>query len=261
VKQFTFSRLLFVLALLVSVAGCRSARNLADLPDSRPALFPNHTLGQIRYQLAVVPDTIEALQTRANVQVVSPDVRGSFTLRINQRVADTLMMTVNKVGIRWATVLVTPDSFFVYDRVKKDLYYNSTDVAVDLAGMPVTLADATANLLGTLEIPLTRGWEVHADTANYYVSNRSTREFYSVDPRIWRVTQYIKRSLDGEIVERRSFSNFDLFGQAYLPRRVIFSRPLDEQHLSLYHRSMEINPEELDLEFRISDSPNRILFP
>ena len=65
----------------------------------------------------------------------------------------------------------------------------------------------------------------------------------------------------GQIIETRTFTDFDLVGTAFLPRRVVFSRPLDNQHFSLYHRRLTINPVELDLSFRTSSDAKRILFP
>lgn len=247
--------------LALALSGCRSTARLAELPDSRPALFPQHSLGQIRFQMAAVPDTIISYDGRSEVRYESPDVKGSFSLHIRQSAFDTVAVGVSVHRITVARALVTTDSFFVYDRVKKDLYLNSTEKALEHLGMPVTLYDVASNLLGTLQLPTGRGWRVSADTAFYYVSNDRDRTTFTIDPRIWRVIRYEVLSQDGEVLESRTFESFDQFGTAYLPRRIILSRPLDKQHLSMYHRSLRINPEKLNLTFRTSSNPKRVVFP
>ncbi len=253
--------IIILIGIVAAASGCRSTIRLADLPDSRPSLFPAHSLGQIRYQMAVVPDTIQSFDSRSEVRYVSPDMKGSFSLHIRQLRADTLAIGVSIHRIRVARALVTADSFFVYDRIKKDLYFNSTEAALRHLGMPLTLSDVGENLLGTLDVPTGRGWQVRADTSYYYVTNAQRGASFTIDPRIWRVTRYELRNEDGEVVERREFDSFDQFGNAFLPRKVTITRPLDEQYLSVYHRSLVVNPDELDLSFQTSDNPTRIVFP
>lgn len=253
---------LLAVVLVLGLASCTGSRRLADLPAERPALFPNHSLAQIRRAVLVGTDTLSAFESRTSLRVDSPDMGGSFSLQVRQRAADSLTVSISMgPGVRVARALVTPDSFFVYDRIKRRLFRNKTSAALESFAVSVTPSDIFQNVLGLVVPPSNQEWHVMADTVFYYVTWPERRESYTVDPRIWRVTRYVRRNESGEVIDDREWSDFDLFGGTYLPRRVKMSNPKEGQFFSLYHRSLELNPAGLDLSFETGRINEVITFP
>ncbi len=244
------------------LSACAGPRRLADMPAERPALFPHHSLLQIRRSVEAPSAQIASYHSRANIRIEMPDYEGSFSADVRHRKADSISVSVSVgPGVRVARALVTADSFFVYDRLKRRLMLNSTEAVLSAYAVGATPADVFVNMLGLLAPPDDPWFQVVADTSNYYLVNHDSGETYTVDPRIWRVTRYVVRDAEGQVIEDRTYSDFDLFGDQYLPRRIVLNLPHEKVHFSLYHRSLDVNPETLDLSFEIGRVSERIVFP
>ena len=154
-------------------------------------------------------------------------------------------------------VLVTPDSFYVYDRIKKRLTYGSRRSAAAALPAALTVEDIFGNLTGTLLPSPAVEWDVEPDSSYYHLTN--ARRTYVVDPATWRVVRYEEHNRSGQLVDQRLFSAFDRFGDLYLPRRLVFRRPQEETTAALYYRDITLNPEQLQFDLRVSSSAERRL--
>lgn len=254
-------RIVLLLLLVTALSACGGSRRAA-LPDEAPALFPNHSAHQIVRAMAATGDTVHSYQGKASVQITSERDRQSFTMNVNHRAQDRLAATMTVgFGISVARALVTPDSFFVYDRIKRRLYFNGLDSVQDALPIPVEFDDLLPNLLGLVRPAAAVDWRVEADSLLYTLTSPDGRVRFRVDPRIWRTRSIEFLDVFGSVTERRLFDRFDLFEGTYLPRRLIFERPLEQQQISLYFRSLDLNPEALDLDFDADGARERILFP
>lgn len=253
------SRRTFFLAIAGAALlyGCAGPR--APLERSLPASFPGHSLEQIRFQLLAPHDTLRAFRARSSLVIRAPENSGSFSAEMHERRADSLYVSISPgLGIEAARALVTPDSFYFYNRLKNRLVYGPISQAGGLLPEPFTSDDLFANLLG-LPVPAAEiDWRIDADEAYYYLHDVRERTLYVVDPALWRVVRYEQRDASGELVERRVFSEFDEFDGVVLPRRLVFERPQDDRLASIYYRSLRLNPTNLHFALDVRDSAERI---
>ena len=244
---------------LLWLAGCAGSRPPGAARPEMPDAFPHHSFSEIRAHLLDGADDLRTFTARASLTVQSPLQSGRATAKIYARRDDSLYLSLSPgLGIEAARTLVTPDSFFVYDRIEKQLYYGALRDAGDFLPGPVGAMDLFANLLGILAPDPDVHWTVEADTAMYTLRDASGRRTYTIDPAFWRVVHYRELALNGEVIEERRFSEFDRFDGAYLPRRLVFRRPLDDTYASLYYRDLDLSPDFLLLHLRIDGSVERI---
>lgn len=244
----------------VVVAGCSGSRRSTDTRPELPDSFPYQSASQILDYLHPRPDTLGAFKAKASLALRTPQQKANVTANLHHRREDSLYLSLSPgLGIEAARMLVTPDSFFVYDRLKKQLHYGSLTYAEVFLPTQFTGDDIFRNLLG-LALPEPHvDWEVEADSVYYYLRDPDRPRHYVIDPTIWRVVRYEESTRAGDLLELRAYSEFDTIDDFYFARRVILQRPLDDTSISIYYRSMNLNPESLSLALRVSDSADRIL--
>ena len=239
--------------MMVFVSACGGSKELV-IDGDLPANFPSHSHSQIAGLVNLASDTLGGFKAKANISVKSPDESLSFSSDLVHRRSDSLYMTIKPaLGIEAGRALVTPDSFFVYDRIKKKLYFGDIYKAGEYLPGPVSGDDVFGSLLGLPNLSGTR-YEVASDSVHYVLSDDQTATTYVIDPRIWRVVVYRKRAKDGSILEQMEYSDFDDFDGVILPRRIKYENTEDGKSASIYYRSIDLNPGEYDLEFNVSGS-------
>ncbi|QXD14724.1 DUF4292 domain-containing protein [Rhodocaloribacter litoris] len=248
-----------LLTTLLLGAGCAGTRPPhAPLPGT----FPNHTAAQILANLRLSPDTLVAFRATASISVRTPAQGGSFTAEMQHRRDDSLLLRIRGTfGIEAGQALLTPDSFFVYDRLNNQLLYGPVDRAGDFLPAPVTTGDRFAALLGLLVPDPDISWQVRADERYYYLSEPEGRIAYVVDPAVWRVIRHEVRSASGTILEDRVYAEFERFGALYMPRRIVYRRPPDDVFAALYYRTLTLNPPLQPFTLKVDASARRIPVP
>lgn len=248
-----------MLPALLLLTGCLGSRPRTPLPTALPDAFPYHTLAQIRDHLHLSPDTLTGFNARASMALSAPGNSGSFSARIQYRRDDSLYASFHVTfGVEAARALVTPDSFFFYDRIHKQLVYGPESASDAFLPGPFSTEDLFPNLLGLLVPDAATDWRISADSLRYYLHDPDGRRTFTIDPTLWRVLQYVERDAGGAIVEERTFSDFDTVQGLILPRRVIFRRPFDDTAASIYYRRLELNPVRQSFDLRVSDQAERI---
>lgn len=253
------SYLLPAVFLLLLAAGCARTRPAADLPNTLPNAFPVHTLGQILDQLLPPPDTLEALSARIAMAMTTPDGTNRFSATMNHRRHDSLYLSIRvTLGIEAARSLVTPDSFFVYDRIQQQIIYGSLDEVGHLIPAPFLGEDLFAELLG-FSVP-DRGirWRVGADSTTYFLYHPRRRLTYQIDPTVWRVIYYKEQTRNGTIIEERVYEDYTLADGLIYPRRIIFRRPVDGMAATLTYRSLTLNPDQLNFDLQARSDAKRV---
>lgn len=253
---------LSLFVIMLWMAGCSGSGPLVDNRPDLPDAFPNHTLAEVHQQLRLAAgDTLNALQGKASVSMRTPAYKGNVTARLQHRRNDSLYMslTATTLNIEGARMLVTPDSFFYYDRINKQVNYGSMAYAEDILPPLLTAEAIFPNLLGMLLPDPDENWQFDADTAYYHLRDADGRRRYMIDPTVWRVVQFEERTSQGTLVEARSFTEFDTFDGVFVPRRIILRRPLDDTSISMYYRELTLNPPTLSLNLRVGDSVEWVL--
>lgn len=258
-RRSSFAAAAATLAVLL-LSSCSSGPKLADRPTDLPAGFPNHSLTEIRQHIAQPTDTLRTFEAKAQLSIKSPARSGRFGSTVRHRRGDSLYLSISPgLGIEAARALVTPDSFFVYDRINNTLTYGALEDAGRQLPAPLTQGQTFENFLGILAPEAATDWAVTADSARYVLTDPSGRRTVTVDPALWRVTRYEERAADGSLAEERVFSDFDRFSGLYLPRRVVLRRPGDEATASIYYRDLTLNPGGLAFGLGVRSSADREL--
>jgi len=248
-----------VLLSLLLYAGCSGTRPRAELPTELPDAFPHHTAGEIIGKLTLTPDTLRSFTARASISIDLPENTGSFTAHMQARRDDSLFMSVRVTfGIEAARALVTPDSFFLYDRINKRLLCGPIDAAKDFLPAPLISGELFPSLLGLVAPEPDVPWQVEADSAFYYLRDPRRGLTYTVDPILWRVVRYEARSPSGTILEERTYSDFDRFRNLFLPRRIVYRRPLEATFASIFYRELTLNPNALTFRLNVGEDVERV---
>ncbi len=256
--RLTLSGMVFTVLWMAGCAGSRlPVDNRPDLPDA----FPNHTVAQIQQQIRTASaERVQAYTAKASFAIRTPEQNGTFTARMKHRRSDTLYMAFSVgLGIEPARMLVTPDSFFVHDRIKKQLNYGSLEFASSFIPIPLSFDYVFLTFLGLMLPEAEIAWTLDTDSSYYHLRDPSGRRRYIIDPTVWRVVRYEERTAQGDLLEARTFTEYDLFDAVYLPRRIILQRPLDDTSLSIYYREVTLNPQPLSFAWDVKDSVKRVL--
>lgn len=256
----TYRRLLAgsALALALLLTGCSSGAETTRSRDL-PVAFPNHSVQQMHQRIVVPTDTLLSYAATARLMLDAPQQSGRFTARVRQRRNDSLYMSISPgFGVEAARMLVTADSFFVYDRINQRLAFGSVQAAQQRMPLPITSEAVFENMMGILAPDPSVSWQIEADEAYYYLTDPSGQRTYTIDPSIWRVVRYEERTPGGEVNEVREFADYDAFGGVMLPRRLTLRRPRDEASASLYYEDLALNPESLSFELRVGDNVQRV---
>ncbi|MDX1531398.1 MAG: DUF4292 domain-containing protein [Rhodothermales bacterium] len=244
--------------LALGWAGCSRGPLVREAPDlERPADFPHHSAAQIVLLMEQVAerDSLRAFTSQTALEVRSPGRNADATAAL--RAADTLWASVRgPFGIEAARALVTGDSVYVHDKLKNRLYLGPLTAAAAYLPGPVGPADLFATLTGTLRPRSGPGWVVEADSQYYRLD--SPDETFVVDPATWRAVRYERRA-GGAVVDRRTFSAFDVVEGRVLPRRVGLESPPAGVSVRPEHERLAPNPGPLDYPFRPGSAERRTL--
>ncbi len=247
------------LVLMLTMTSCSGTRGLP--PDAEtPALFPNHSALQIQRAIRASTDTLTAFKSRARVKIRTPELKRNVTVRFWQRQSDSLYASVHAtLGIEAARTLVTPDSFYVYDRFNRRLLYGPLAYAGTYLPTPASADEMFANLTGILYPQADLDWTVEADSASYTLRDATGTFTYEINPAFWRVTRFEARTASGELLDERAFYDFEEVDGVVIPRRIRFNRPLDNSEVTLHHQRIKLNPDALSFAFKTGRINERVL--
>lgn len=248
-------RLSLCLLILAFAAGCTPSGPLVrDAPGGEiPSAYPDQTAEQV---IAAVRASVAPVQTAAadgdlRIEVDGDDQGATFSLRV--RLRDSLTAVVRgPLGIEGGRGLVTTDSFYVVDRINRQLLVGpvrAADRYVPGAGSQEQIARAALGLL----VPEDGvAWSVTPVDGQYRLVGRlpggvGSRE-YTIDPALWRVVRVLDFDAQGQRVGRQTFEAFDTVEGVVLPRRVLLEG--GGTTVTLEHRRLVVNPP--DLRFRFS---------
>lgn len=248
-------RSLCLAALALGLAACSNGGPIVeDAPDrTTPDAFPDHSLPAIRQSVAVSLGQVRSYAADGRVRIVTPDREDDATFSLRSRLADSSTVKVRgPLGIEVARAVVTPDSFVAFNKFADQLLVGRVEVAeryVPGTGSSEVLSRALAGLL----VPDGAMWSVTPGDSLYTLVSRrddGTRRVLVVDPAIWRVVQAQEIDASNSVVADQVFSEFDTVEGVVMPRRVVLTAPDQGVRITLEHRRLVLNPEDLRLQFR-----------
>jgi len=250
-------RLLPLALLAILAAGCTPGR-IADAPPTGTAAgFPNHTAVQVRALVEASVARVTSYRSEARLETVINGRDLDVTASLRARLADTLFAVVRgPLGIEGGRGVITADSLFALDRLRGRYYVGPVAVAeryVPGASRPGRLARA---LLGLEAPPATADWRISAQGTRYILTSPDGAQTWVVDPRLWRAVAVEERAADGRRITR-SYEQFETVAGVggvagiAVPRRVVMASPDDTASLTVDHRSVTLNPDDLSFPFPI----------
>ena len=239
----------------LALAGCRTTRAPSEpLPEN----FPNHSVSQIVGYVAAAVPSVDALRSRVRLDIQSPDFSGRVSGDIRLRVGDSLFVSASPgFGIDAAHALVTPDSFFVQDRIRNVFYYGDAEAAAARIPGYDGLGSVRDNLIGALIPAPNVAWTLAADDDSYTLTTSDARLSVQIDPLYWRVTRLVQRAADGSRLEERVFDDFGDVDGVLVPRRVRLARPAEDLAVTITHRDLDLAPQRLTFPFRARSSAEK----
>jgi hypothetical protein len=231
-----------LLAVTAVLAGCAASSPTVTPRGTLPARFPEHSASEIRRLVRAGTDTLRSYRAEAQIAIQSPERSRTLSAEMRHRRRDSLFLSLSPgMGIEAARALVTPDSFFVHNRIRSRLSYGSREDTPP--SLPNVLASRNlfAPLLGTTAPPA--DWDVSADSTYYHL--QKGRRTYLVDPARWRVVRYEERDAEGRLVEERTFSRFEQVGGLLLPTKLVFRQPQKRRSAVVSYRQRTFNPAQL----------------
>lgn len=250
-----------VLASAGLLSACGSSAPTVE-EGTIPDAFPNHTPTEIREAVHGHTDTLDAFEGEVRMDLNSPMQNGRFRATVRQRRTDSLWMNVRgPLGINAARMLVTPDSFYVHNRIDDELSVGPVETAQQVLPVPISSEALFQNLLGLLIPPNGEEWSVRHDDELYHFEDDAGRYTYSVDPSIWRVVRFVERDDAGSVVDERVFTDHTRVAGVLLPSRVVLRRPNDGIRAQMVYRSITLTPESLSFPFDVPADVQRIALP
>lgn len=250
-------RTLLVLLPILFISACAPRPIVAPEPDpTAEAVYPHHTVSQILAAMEAMAarDTIHAFSSQARLAIRSPEQNADGTAILRQRGGDTLWASIRgPLNIEVARALVTPDSFLIHDRLRNQLMVGPSEAAQQLIPGPRTLDEALIALTGTVLPDLASRWFVNAAALDgipvYWLTAPDGRTRLAVDPSVWRVRRFERLGPQGQVVDRRLYSDFEQIEGRMLPRLIELSNPAAETFVTIEHRRLTLNPDVLTFPF------------
>lgn len=257
-----FSTLCISVLALGTIAGCSRTKPLTPVPDESGASFPDHTLNMITGLIQTGAGQLSTMQAETSMSVRTPARSGSFQTSIMHRRSDSLLATISPgLGIEAVRALVTADSFYVHNRIDKDLTYGALNSLSRLVPFEVTSDTLYPSLLGLIGPAYqSSNWTLENTSTHYIIRSQDNRRIFTIDPTYWRVVRYEERNGAGELLEERTFSEFWDKEGILLPRRITVRRPKDDTAISIYYRKLTLNEDLPAFAFSVNPGvPRRLV--
>ena len=184
-----------------------------------------------------LPDPPAAIIAAGDLSIQSPLYTGGAAMRLKHRAADSMLVSlaVRGLGIEAARLLVTPDSFFLYNRLEGVV----TAGVDDFLPAMFSAAAAMRRMLGLIRPDGETAWELVETADGIVLRDADRREQWIVDPVLGRVLSFEHKLPSGQLAEGLYFADFvPIDGELY-PRRVTYRSPLQSTNGMIQFSSLQ----------------------
>lgn len=213
-------------------AGCTAPRPISVLPSPNLSMEAHSVIDSVR---AHVPPN--SMQISAVLSLKTPLYSGTLNAEVSHRRADSLMMIfrVPGLGFEGGKLLVTPDSFFFYNRLTQTLHIGESNHPA----LPAlfTVENAIGNLLGFVRPVHRSNMKMIPTKDGLVLTDSVARKIYTISPEIWRVT-HVAHQDHSEALYMDEFFPVD---GTHFPRKVIYRNSDMNTNAILIYKSITVN--------------------
>ncbi len=209
---------------------------------------------------------IIAIEGYGSISIDSPEMSNSASISMKMLKPDSLQLDITgPFGVTVARSLVSSKGFIFYNGLENTVAEGPTTAANLRRFLRVTLefSDILDILSGAIDLPAT---EVVSDSRrenDLYIltwSDKDGSREYSVDLNYLAIRRYIRRNLDGDIMEEVNYKDYRKRGDVYLAQIVSISRPPQEESLSLVFQNQIVNDYPVVFTFSSPKSARRVYY-
>ena len=236
-------------AVICLIAGCSTTRSTVETPNT-----PSLSIEEIFSQLHTAADIPESeVQIDASFSVKAPVFTGNLSAAISHRKGDSLYARLSATMLRVdaGRLLVTPDSFFFYHRIEKQVLYGPNDAVNQLLPGLLDGDQVFERLLGTLTPDPASSWSVEQIGDNIYLHRSDQMLRYIINAETWRVAVREEYLEDGTLIETLRFDDYKTSGVHSLPHRISLQRRDVDASVSATYNSVILNPGAMEFEFEV----------
>lgn len=250
-------RILF-LFLLIGFFGCVSSNQEMQQP-----IIENPT--ELLDRVLKNNNETYPLEGTAALNIETREKGQKLTCKMFYNAIDTVKLSINTgFGYGVVSIWLTPDSFFVSNRMTKQFIfssYRSTQLE-ELLGFPFTYSDIQLLFLGKVTISKDRQLVktmVEPDNIVYVYRGLDTSEKIWVSKQLAKVNRIQRTNRKGRVILDISFDRYKNIESTWIAHQIQVYKPDDGQKLSLYFNSLD-KSEPKSLKMEVPENMERIYF-
>lgn len=194
------------------------------------------------------------LASTSSMEIDMPSLEQSVTAKTNMEKAHAIYTSyrATALNIEGARSLVTQDSFYVYNRLEKELIYGPLNLAGTFMPISGTVDEIIAVITGTMIPDAKQVWHAAPKSDQIMtLTNDARTVYYEVDRQSWRVTHFEVRNSSGQATETVTFAEPEQFEGMWFPRRVEMQQPSAQRYVKIYHRSFTRDAESATYDLNV----------
>jgi len=242
--------------LILFFSGCSSP--VHDLVSvSNPDILLNNALklNQVNFPL----------EGNASLNIETKEKGQKLSCKMNYNSSDTIKLSINTgFGYGLITIWLTPDSFFVSNRLTKQFIsssYKSSQLE-DLLGFPFSYSDIEALFLGKLVISenmqLTRTLDEPENVVFIYRGLENSEKIW-ISKTLSKISRLQKTNRKGRVILDITLDRFKEIKTNWFAHQIQVYKPDNGQKLSIYFNMLESNDTK-SLKIEILENMDRISF-
>lgn len=245
-------------AFLSVISGCVSSVQEMKLPVIEN---PSELLAQVLRN----NDQNFPLEGNAALNIETREKGQKLTCKMTYNSADTIKLSINTgFGYGIISIWLTPDSFFVSNRLTKQFILSSyrSNQLEDLLGFPFTYADIQLLFLGKINLSNDRQLVktlVEPDHIVYVYRGLESSEKIWVSKQLAKVSRIQRTNRKGRVILDISFDRYKNIESTWIAHQVQVYKPDDGQKLSLYFNTLD-KTEQKVMKIEIPENMERIYF-
>lgn len=251
------TRLLLLMLSAALLAGCAATSYYADLSSVTPEKIATDISSQAQSIHYFSTSGYGSFETKS----------GAYSARFDMSIHRPSSATVSiygPFGIKVAQVRLTEDTLLVYNSLRNELFMGKPTSDnlrnfLMIASNGSSFTDLLLDLMppvGHLENPQVYRHDNGNSVSFTYVS-RDTVEKYTIDGQFMRTKEYVK-TINGTMVTRIAYSDFQNFGKVYLPRSISFDDARHGVSAKLYFQDSSLNQKE-NVEFSVPPDAKEVI--
>lgn len=258
-------RILFLLIFTIGFSACKTKPVAINFPAPQVPTtvtqrkFPNHTVADMQTALQAARPQLAKFQLGTKMNIVTPEIQQDVSSRIDYdaNLGVYANFTATILEIEGARMLISRDSFYLYNKLEGELIYGAVAKASQFLPISGTILEVHDLLLGGLMPDFNRTWTISTvppsdvRPALYALVSENGRLKYEIDPTLWRVVRFEQKDAEGKVTELITYSNFKSLSGVILPERIIVRQPETRRNAIVNIKELLKNPQNQRFDIRV----------